>query len=130
MKNDEFAKVLSVRPKHVIYWARRDVISHWLGRTVSVKMSYERYQSPHLLGTIVEVGPSGWVTVQWEDGSINANFNRKELDTYQGPLNWTHRELLIDEPTAYCKILKNLQEFDRSVLRRNGFPIDYVPKKP
>jgi hypothetical protein len=125
MKKDQFSRILATKPKRVIRWARRDVIGFWLGRTVSAKVGYKNLQSPWLLGTIVEVGPAGWVAVLWENGSINSNWNRSELDDYQGPSNSNHQDVLLKTPTAYDEIVKNLQKVDRSQLRRNGFPIDF-----
>jgi hypothetical protein len=89
--------------------------------TVSAKRGYENLQSPEMIGTVVEVGPAGWVTVLWEDGSLNSKWNRLELDSYQGSPNWEHRQLLLKNPTARDEILKRLQNLDRSVLRRNGY---------
>lgn len=125
MKKDEFSNILETKPKHVIRWARRDVIGFWLGRTVSAKVGYKNLQSPWLIGTIVEVGPAGWVTILWEDGSINSNWNRSELDDYQGPPNSNHQDILLKTSTTYDEILKSLQGFDRSKLRRNGFALDF-----
>jgi hypothetical protein len=127
MKTDEFASILATKPKHVTTWARRDVISFWLGRTVSAKHAHKQLQSPSLIGTIVEVGLAGWVTILWENGELNANWNRRELDDYQGPPNWDHRQILLQNPTAHDEILKKLRTLDRSRLRHNGSVIEAIP---
>jgi len=82
MNTDEFASILATKPKHIVRWARRDVIGFWLGRTVSAKLAFEKLQSPRLIETIVEVGIAGWMTVLWEDGLINSKWSRSELDDY------------------------------------------------
>jgi len=125
MKNEEFSNILKTTPKRGTRWARRDVIGFWLGRTVSAKVGYKNLQSPWLIGTIVEVGSASWVAVLWRNGSINSNWNRSELDDYQGPPNSNYQDILLKTPTAYDEILGGLQGLDRSKLRRNGFALNF-----
>ena len=110
----------------VTVWARRDVISFWIGRTVSPKPSFNRVRDSLSIGTIVEVGRAGWVGILWEDGTYDGHWNRRELDDYQGSPNWEHRQSLLAEPKQHSKILETLRSIDKATLRRNGYAFEYM----
>jgi hypothetical protein len=126
--NDEYSAVLAVKPKHVHRWGRRDAIGRWFGRIVSAKKGYSNIQSTSLLGIVVEVGPAGWLTIMWEDGNINARWNRIEVEILHGPPNWDNFEFLRHHPTAHDEILDRLRTMDRSRLWRDGTIINGLTK--
>lgn len=127
---NELQTLVSLKPRHVIRWGRADVIEYWIGRTVSVKIKFKGYQDPFRIGTIVEVGPSGWVGVLWETGLVSGHWNRRELDNYQGEPYWKNRAHLLKNPTAYEDILLELRSFPRDRLQRYNFSIDYICRAP
>jgi hypothetical protein len=118
----ELDQIIEKRPNFVIHWARRDVVFHWLGRLVSPKRAYSSIVDPTRIGAITEVGPAGWVAIQWEDGSEDGKWNRKELDDYQGPHNWECRKMILATNGASERLVQMIRSLDKAALRRNGEP--------
>ena len=90
---------------------------------VSPKRSYHATADPNKIGVITEVGRVGWVGVLWEDGSEDGEWNRKELDDYQGPPNWECRSILVGGENAGERLLTVMKNLDKTKLLRNGDPL-------